>query len=145
MDAADLAQGRTRYLQYRPEEMHRPKRPTLFTGPKVLVMRIRGEGALRAWVDNEGRYAGHTLTVVRPFTSMSAERVHAFLIDPAVLGLLRLLYGDRMDIYPKALRALPVPRRWLDDASVGLAEAWGISAEEVERLRARGVPSARED
>jgi len=146
VDAADLAQGRTRYLQYRPDVMHRPKRPALFADPKVLVMRIRGEGALRAWVDAEGRYAGHTLTVIRPIASMSAERIHAFLTDPAILGLLRLVHGDRMDIYPKALRALPVPRRWNDgESTVGLAEAWGLSAPELGRLRALGAVSSRED
>ena len=42
VDARDLAAGRTRWLNYQPALMHRPKRPELFTSPKVLVQRLRG-------------------------------------------------------------------------------------------------------
>gem|GEM_PF-1076772 len=142
VDAADLSHGRIRYLRYRPDAMHRPKRPGLFADPKVLVMRIRGDGALRAWVDTQGLYAGHTLNVVRPYGVVSTEHVHAFLTDPAALGLLRLLHGDRLDVYPKALRSLPFPSRWADgDTHVDLAEAWGLSSGELSRLRALGAPN----
>lgn len=134
VDARDLAQGRTRWLNYQPELMHRAKRPELFSDPKVLVQRLRGSGPVQAWVDREGLYAGHTLTVVRPLT-LSPERIHTVLTHPFVDAVLRIERGQRLDLYPRDVREMPVPKAWLRDPSLSLEAAWDLSGEEVARLR----------
>jgi hypothetical protein len=139
VDAADLTSGRTRYLTYRPQLMHRPKRPELFSGPKVLVMRIRGGHGIRAWIDESGLVAGHTLNIVKPLGVVSASRLHSFLTLPAVLGVLRLIHGDRLDVYPAALRGLPFPKAWLERSDLTLYEAWGLGPVESDRVAAAGA------
>jgi hypothetical protein len=115
--------------------MHRAKRPELFAGPKVLVQRLRGPSPVRAWLDEEGLIAGHTLTVVRPTgPSVSAAAIHALVTSPLVGGLLRLEHGRRLDLYPRDVRRIPLPRAWLGGSSAPLEAAWGLSAAEASRL-----------
>jgi hypothetical protein len=136
VDARDLHAGRRRWLNYTPAQMHRPKRPALFEGPKVLVQRLRGAGPVRAWMDEDGLFAGHTLTVVRPVDGrLSIARLHTILTDPLTDALFRIERGDRLDLYPRDIRATPVPIRWLSDATLGLGEAWGLTAAEIACLR----------
>ena len=135
VDAKDLSNNRTRWLDYRPEHMHRAKSPHLFSAPKVLVARLRGRGPVRAWVDRSGLFAGHTLTVVRPDDStFSPEILHRLITDPLVDGLLRMERGTRLDLYPNDVRSMPVPLAWQDAPDLSLAAAWGLSAEQVARL-----------
>lgn len=133
VDAADLHAGRVRWLAYRPEVMHRPKRPALFESDKVLLQRICGEGPVRAWLDRDGLFAGHTLTVVRPTApdDWSASAALAFLRDPLVGGYLRLVRGVRLDLYPRDVGSLPVPRTRTGD----LETDWGLTAAFAARLR----------
>jgi len=139
VDARDLQQGRRRWLAYQPERMHRPKRPGLFAPPKILVMRIAGQGPLRAWLDAEGLFAGHTLTVVRPTDPRVApERLLDLIRSPLSRAVLRLERGERVDVYPRDLRQLPVPRAWLERPALPLSEAWGLQESEVARLRELG-------
>lgn len=133
VDARDLAQGRTRWLDYQPDQMHRPKRPGLFDSPKVLVQRLRGKGPVHAWVDHTGLYAGHTLTVVRPH-ELRPELVHSVLIHPLTDAILRIERGQRLDLYPRDVREMPVPEAWLEDPSIPLERAWGLTAADVARL-----------
>jgi hypothetical protein len=138
VDSRDLQTGRRQWLRYAPEEMHRPKRPALFTGPKILVQRLRGRGPVRAWIDRDGLYAGHTLTVVRPLNdTVPLEEILALLTSPLVDGLVRIERGDRLDLYPVDVRSLPVPIAWRTDPGVPLATAWGLSPKGEARLRAR--------
>ncbi len=135
VDARDLHAERHRWLNYRPDEMHRAKRPELFLGPKVLVQRLRGPGPVRAWMDDTGLYAGHTLTVVRPTDSrLSIEQVHTVLTHPLTDALFRIERGERLDLYPKDIRATPVPVAWLQDPSMDVEKAWGLTKKEIERL-----------
>jgi tRNA1(Val) A37 N6-methylase TrmN6 len=133
VDARDLAHGRTRWLDYQPDQMHRPKRPELFASPKVLVQRLRGRGPVHAWVDHSGLYAGHTLTVVRPHALMP-ELMHSILTHPLTDAILRIERGQRLDLYPRDVREMPVPEAWLEDPSIPLERAWNLSAADVARL-----------
>jgi hypothetical protein len=137
VDARDLAKNRTRWLEYRPEQMHRAKSPDLFDPPKVLVQRLRGRGRVRAWIDRSGLYAGHTLTVIRPNTpAITPETIHALVTDPMVDGLIRIEHGSRLDLYPKDVRGIPVPTIWIANPDLPLAEAWGIDQVDADRLTA---------
>jgi SAM-dependent methyltransferase len=133
VDARDLAQGRRRYLIYEPSLMHRPKDPSLFEGPKLLVGRILGRREVFARVDRENLYAGHTLNVVRPHEGApSPERLLEIIQDPLQRGILLLEKGERLDLYPADLAAMPVPR--VDPGSGDLASALGLKDASRERL-----------
>jgi len=136
VDARDLFQGRSRWLAYRAQEMHRPKSPALFEGPKLLVQRLRGGGPVRALVDRSGVYAGHTLLVARPHPCcpVSPERLLEVVQDPVAQAVNRVERGPRLDLYPQDLRGLPVPRRWLRGEPAGLHAAWGLDAAQASTL-----------
>ena len=141
VDARDLKTGRRRWLSYEPERMHRAKRPELFEGPKLLVQRLRGQGPVHAWLDTDGLYAGHTLTVVRPTDGRTPlARLLELLTTPEVDGLLRIERGARLDLYPHDVASVPVPLRWLTDADVPLIEAWGLDESDRARLAAMARP-----
>ena len=91
VDARDLQAGRLRWLDYQPERMHRAKRPELFASPKLLVSRVTGRGPLRAWLDTDHTWAGHTLTVLRPLDGrVPPERLLELVSSLATRALLRL-------------------------------------------------------
>jgi SAM-dependent methyltransferase len=120
VDAQDLIAGRVRWLAYRPERMHRSKRPELFEGPKVLVQRVRGDGPIRAWIDRAGQYAGHTLTVVRPtHPNVSVDDVYGIITSERAAWMMRVECGRRLDMYPKDIRRIAVPRSWTATATSG--------------------------
>ncbi len=140
VDAKDLSENRTLWLDYQPENMHRPKTPDLFAAPKVLVQRLRGRGPIRAWIDRSGLFAGHTLTVVRPdHHQFSPESLHRLITDPMVDGMIRMERGSKLDLYPNDVRSIPVPKAWRDNAELSLREAWRLSDHEVDRLMAFSV------
>jgi len=141
VDAKDLIDGRVRWLDYRPAEMHRAKRPALFERPKILVQRLKGPHPVRAVVDRRGLYAGHTLSVVRPLQPMDLDRLLTLLKSPLIEGLLRIEKGPRLDLYPKDLRHLPVPLAFLDGSCAELAEAYGLTP--ADRARLQGLASLR--
>jgi len=112
----------------------------LFSNPKVLVQRLRGRGPIRAWVDRSGLFAGHTLTVVRPDDpQFSPEDIHRLITDPIVDGLLRMERGARLDLYPKDVRSIPVPKAWKNNRDLPLREAWALTTHQVDRLMAFSV------
>jgi hypothetical protein len=136
VDAADLATGRRRWIEWAPDRMHRPKDLDLFAAPKILACRIGGRGPVRAWLDEEGLVAGHTCIVIRP-TQDRVPPAHLcdLITDPRVRGVLRLERGARLDLYPRDVRALPVPLAWLSEPALDLAVAWELSPAADARLR----------
>ena len=135
VDAKDLHQNRVRWLDYQPKLMHRPKRIGLFSDPKLLIQRLRGSGPIHAWLDESGLIAGHTLTVVKP--DQSAPPLHRLLElvqSPLVDALVRIERGSRLDLYPKDVASIPVPKDWLDNPHIELQKAWGLTQDETVRL-----------
>ncbi len=135
-DARQFFMGERRWLDYRVDEMHRPKRPALFVPPKIVVQRILHNGQVRAEIDRGGVYVGHTCTVVVPHAAcvVPLERLHSLLTSPIVNGLLRIAGGERLDLYPRAVAEVPVPLAWLTSPGDDLATAWQLGVDEVERL-----------
>ena len=136
-DARQFFAGQHVHLSWEPERMHRPKSLALFEGTKLLVQRLRGRGPVRAAVDRSGIVPGHTLLVIKP----RDERVRAHALvglprDPLTAGLLRLDGGQRLDLYPRDVAGLPVPRSWLEGGQLPLGEALGLTDGEVKRLQA---------
>lgn len=134
-DAKDFFAGRTKYLDYRPAAMHRPKSPSLFEPPKVVVQRLRGRGPVKAAVDRSGTYVGHTCTVVVPQDRrLDVDRLCELLCSPIVDGLIRIERGQRLDLYPRDVAAIPIPNAWLADPSTPLASCFGLEPDQVRRL-----------
>lgn len=138
VDARDFFSGRRRWIHYRPDEMHRPKRPALFADGKLLVQRLIGAGGMRAGVDREGLIAGHTLTVVRPLPGcpLSLEQLLEALMHPSLGGVIRVEQGARLDLYPKDVRGWPLPRSWLEDTDSPLDAAMGLTTSQAASLAA---------
>ncbi|MEM6930020.1 MAG: hypothetical protein AAF602_23985 [Myxococcota bacterium] len=134
-DARDFFSGDRRFLRYRPDEMHRPKRPQLFEDPKLVIQRLRGRSPVRAAVDRDGIYVGHTCTVARPWgPGLDLDALVELVRSPLVDGFTRIRCGARLDLYPRDVRAIPVPLRWLVNPDVDLACAYGLDARAVDRL-----------
>ncbi|MEQ1507839.1 MAG: hypothetical protein ABMB14_36760 [Myxococcota bacterium] len=134
-DAKEFFAGQRRWLEYRPGAMHRAKSPALFEPPKIVIQRLRGRGPVRAAVDRQGTYVGHTCTVVVPRDRrVDVDRLCTLLTSPIVDGLVRIERGQRLDLYPRDVAAIPIPTQWLDDPSVPLETAYGLRPDQVKRL-----------
>lgn len=134
-DAKDYFAGRLKYIDYRPAAMHRAKSPALFEPPKIIVQRLRGRGAVKAAVDRNGVYVGHTCTVVVPQDErIDVDRLCELLTSAIVDGLVRIERGQRLDLYPRDVAAIPIPNDWLHDPQTTLAVAWDLAPEQVRRL-----------
>ena len=116
----------------------------MFSPDKVVIQRLRGRGPIRAAVDRSGAYVGHTCIVAVPRDArLDVERVLSLVTSPIVGGLLRIERGDRLDLYPRDVASIPVPRQWMTDSTLPLAEAYGLTAREVERLVRRSSENGR--
>jgi len=134
-DARDFFEGKRSWLQYEPSEMHRPKDPDLFERPKIVIQRLRGRGPVRAQIDVEGVYVGHTCTVVVPESfDLAIVRMLDLIRSPLIDGLTRIEHGQRLDLYPRDVRRFPVPKAWLKNPKLPLEQAFGLSVAEIERL-----------
>lgn len=139
-DGRDLRCGRRRWLDYQPERMHRPKRAALFMGPKLLVPRVAADRPLEVFEDDSGLWVGHTVIVVRPLgVALELGLVAELLRSVAIRAILRLERGERLDVYPRDLRSLPVPRAWLTQPELPLRRAWGLDARAWRRLEEVGA------
>jgi hypothetical protein len=134
-DAREFFAGTRRWIDYQPERMHRAKTPSLFEKPKVVVQRLRGKGAVRAAIDLDGVYVGHTCTVVQPLEdAIPIDRILQLVRSPLVDALTRIEHGQRLDLYPRDVGGFPVPNAWIDNPDVPLAEAYGLDDAALERL-----------
>ncbi len=143
-DARGFFSGRTRWLSYEPTRMHRAKRPALFAPPKVVIQRLRGRVPIRAAVDRSGLYVGHTCIVAVPKDArIDIDRVLVLVTSPLVDGMLRIERGERLDLYPRDVASIPVPRRWLTEPGLPLADAYGLTELDVARLMRRSADDGR--
>jgi hypothetical protein len=124
-----------RFIEYRPNEMHRPKFPELFESPKILIPDIIGNGALSATADREAIYTNHSFNCCVPKAYLvELDRTLGITQDDAdlsrnysieyLLGLVnsRLIsfyftsiLGGGMHASPSNIRRLPIRR--IDPAS----------------------------
>jgi len=134
-DARGFFVGERKWLDYQPAQMHRPKKPELFEQPKVVIQRLRGRAPVKAAIDTEGTYVGHTCTVVQSRDErLSLEAVLELVTSPLVDAITRIERGTRLDLYPKDVAAMPVPEQWLEEgARESLDQAWGL--DDVSRVR----------
>jgi len=134
-DAKGFFTGRIQWLDYRPERMHRAKSPELFEADKIVIQRIRGRGTVRAAIDRMNTYVGHTCTVVVPHDPrLELGPLLDLVRSPLVDGLTRIERGERLDLYPHDVAAMPVPVDWLKDPELPLQEAFGLSDAQTARL-----------
>ena len=135
-DARAFFAGEHVWLDYQPDRMHRAKHPSMFEEPKIVIQRLRGKRRVRAKVDRTGIYVGHTCTVVQPLSAGAPriDRLVDLVSSPIVDAVTRIERGARLDLYPKDVAAFPLPRCWLTDDSVPIAQAFGLTPGEVARL-----------
>lgn len=139
-DAREFFSGKHRWLDYAPERMHRAKRPALFESAKIVVQRLRGSGPVRAEIDNDGIYVGHTCTVVKPDDDrLPLPRLLDLVRSTLACGVIRIEKGSRLDLYPRDVASFPVPRAWLTEPTLPLEQAWGLDDKQVARLTRLGV------
>lgn len=134
-DARGFFEGTYRWLDYEGEALHRPKDPRSFTGPKLVVQRVMGEGPVRARIDRSGLFVGHTCTVVVPHAERSLEVLERVVREPLALALVRLGTGRSRDLYPAQVAAMRVPEAWrAGELHRPYAEALGVPASTARRL-----------
>jgi hypothetical protein len=134
-DARDFFMGKHRWLSWQPGRMHRSKRPSMFENPKIVVQRLRGRRPVRARICRDGIYVGHTCTIVQPHEpSLPLERLLALICSPIVDGLTRIERGARLDLYPRDVAAMPVPKSWLSGSDEPLWQALGLQPAGRDRL-----------
>ncbi|NCG21791.1 MAG: hypothetical protein GWP91_22470 [Rhodobacterales bacterium] len=117
--------------------MHRAKTPELFENPKVVIQRLRGRGTVRAALDLDGVYVGHTCTVVQllePHGNVTLDKILELVRSPIVDAITRIERGQRLDLYPRDVGAFPVPVAWVRGEEISPEEAWGLTGEELVRL-----------
>jgi SAM-dependent methyltransferase len=136
-DARDFFSGRRRWLDYKPASMHRAKSPELFESPKLVIQRLRGRGPIRAAVDRDGIYVGHTCTVVVPRDPrIDLDRLRELVTSPLVDGVIRIERGQRLDLYPRDVASIPIPLDWILNPRLPMEVAAGLSPAQVRRLHA---------
>ncbi len=134
-DARDFFEGNLKWLDYKPKLMHRPKSPEMFEKPKIVVQRIRGKRPIRAAIDWDGVYVGHTCTVVVPEQAViPLDRILDLIRSPVVDAVTRIERGQRLDLYPRDVAAFPVPTAWLDKPHLSTAEAWNLTEDDLFRI-----------
>jgi hypothetical protein len=139
-DARDFFANRSRWLEYSPDIMHRAKSPALFEPAKIVIQRLRGKGAVRARIDRTGMVVGHTCTVVVPHdVRVSLDDLLDLVRSTEVDQLIRIERGERLDLYPRDVASIPVPRAWLTGHAMPLREAWGLDEAQATRLGAKLV------
>lgn len=125
---------RGKYLRYRPRELYRPLFPELFERPKIVVAKVTGARGLQAAIDRDGYYTDDSLICLQPKYQLAdldpaLARRHRLALDPADVELSRsfslevlleclrapetrrvfdTLLGSGLNVYPAALKRLPI-------------------------------------
>lgn len=134
-DARGFFAGDRSWLHYDPTQMHRAKTPSMFEEPKIVIQRLRGKAPIRAAIDREGVYVGHTCTVVQPRDQRaSLEQLLEVVRSPISDALTRIERGQRLDLYPRDVAAFPYPTAWLEGEDIPFEHALGIDRSAMERL-----------
>ncbi len=134
-DARGFFRNERRWLSYEPERMHRAKDARRFERDKIVIKRLRGRKPIQAAIDTQGTYVGHTCVIVQPNDGRVAlEDLLRLITSPLIDGFTRIQRGDRLDLYPRDIRAFPVPERWLSEPALPLEEAFLLTASQVARL-----------
>ena len=130
-DAKEFFKGERRWLSYQPNRMHRAKNPKTFENPKIVIQRIRGQHGIKAEVCRDGVFVGHTCTVVQPNEpKLSLERLLDLIRSPVVHWVLAIERGGTSDLYPSAVSAFPIPKRWVDNPEIDVLDAFELSSKE---------------
>lgn len=119
----------SRYLEYLPEKMHRPKYPEMFETEKILVQVVVGREGIIATLDRENLYAEQSLSVIVPKHILAPTKKkdteatdEQILLSKKhnlsyVLGILcsklinwyfNLWLSDELHVVPENLRQLPI-------------------------------------
>jgi hypothetical protein len=128
---------RQRYLDYQPDRHCSPKYPELFENPKIIMRRIIGKKRLTTTLDTNHFYVENTLICCLPkkfllkkfkFSLEDLEVSKEYDLK-LVLGILnsklmtyyfKIKLGDKLQIYNKAVEALPLPK--IDDQNKTLID-----------------------
>jgi len=119
-----------RFIEYRPDEMHRPKFPELFENPKILIPDIIGAGGLNATLDLSGIYTNHSfnccvpniylvdvdrnLGITQDDANLSKDYAIEYLLGVVNSSLITYYFskilGGGMHASPSNVRHLPIRR-----------------------------------
>jgi hypothetical protein len=119
-----------RFIEYRPEEMHRAKFPELFESAKILVQAIAPNGPIPAVLDETGVYANHSMNccvklenvlhlgprlnlgpIAEPPDQKYELRAILTLISSRMMASYKQLFiGHELGVFPETLRRLPIRR-----------------------------------
>ncbi len=134
-DARDFFEGNFKWLDYQPNKMHRAKNREMFENPKIVIQRIRGRKPVRAAIDWDGVFLGHTCTVVFPRKRLiPLDRILDLIKSPIIDALTRIQHGQRLDLYPRDVRNFPVPTAWLSKPHLSIREAFELTEDEMFRI-----------
>ncbi len=119
----------SRYLEYIPEKMHRPKYPEMFETEKILVQVVVGREGIIASLDRENLYAEQSLSVIIPkYILAPTKKKDTEATDEQIilskqhglsyiLGILcsklinwyfNIWLSDELHVVPENLRQLPI-------------------------------------
>ena len=119
-----------RYIEYKPEMMHRPKFPELFESPKILIQRLTSGDYIKATIDINKVYVNHVLNCctklenvidlgsrlnadsknLHPDPNYNLEYVLS-LVSSRLLGFYHNQFlSPALDIFPETIRNLPIRR-----------------------------------
>ena len=124
-----------RFIEYLPDEMHRPKFPELFESPKLLIQDIIGSSGIIATYDDRGVYTNHSfnccvmkndlinvdrrLGITRQAAQVAARHNILFLLSILNSRLITFYFksalGGDMHTSPANVRSLPIRRINFDD------------------------------
>ena len=118
-----------RYIEYKPDEMHRPKFIELFDSPKILIQRLASGSLIQATMDLDKIYVNHVLNCVvklEHVIHLGSKRLHLnsdemapqkdydlyyllAIITSLSIGTYHNKYlSPGLDIFPETMRNLPI-------------------------------------